>query len=257
MADRGDQPPRLSGAAGRHAADRRRRHGASICSSISPTASSIRASGTRDDRRSPRSSAGRRADGDAAASAARVLGAISAPITAPSPGSSSSSCVVLVALFADVIAPHSPYLTNTAVFLKPPFWQEGGSLAYPLGTDAIGRDILSRLIYGARLSLADRHRRRGALDRRRHRARPGRRLLPRRHRDRHHAADGHHPDAAEPAARHRHRRDPRPGPDERDAGRRDRRAAALRAPRPRRGDHRDARRTTSPPPGSAAPARCG
>src|ERR1700746_1330052 len=61
--------------------------------------------------------------------------------------------VLLMALPADVIAPHSPYLTNNAVFLKPPFWQEGGSLAYPLGTDAIGRDILSRLIHGARLSL--------------------------------------------------------------------------------------------------------
>jgi dipeptide transport system permease protein len=61
--------------------------------------------------------------------------------------------VVLVALLADVISPHSPYLTNTAVALKPPFWQEGGSIAYPLGTDPIGRDILSRLIHGARLSL--------------------------------------------------------------------------------------------------------
>jgi dipeptide transport system permease protein len=61
--------------------------------------------------------------------------------------------VLLMALLADVIAPHSPYLTNSAVFLKPPFWQEGGSLAYPLGTDAIGRDVLSRLIYGSRLSL--------------------------------------------------------------------------------------------------------
>ncbi|WP_342362512.1 ABC transporter permease subunit [Terrarubrum flagellatum] len=61
--------------------------------------------------------------------------------------------VLLLALFADFIAPHSPYVTNNTVFLKPPFWQEGGSLSYPLGTDAIGRDILSRLLYGARLSL--------------------------------------------------------------------------------------------------------
>lgn len=61
--------------------------------------------------------------------------------------------VLLCALFAPLIAPHDPNLTNNAVFLKPPFWQEGGSLSYPLGTDAIGRDILSRLIYGARLSL--------------------------------------------------------------------------------------------------------
>jgi dipeptide transport system permease protein len=61
--------------------------------------------------------------------------------------------LVLLALSADLVAPHSPVLTNNAVFLKPPFWQQGGSIAYPLGTDAIGRDILSRLIHGARLSL--------------------------------------------------------------------------------------------------------
>jgi dipeptide transport system permease protein len=61
--------------------------------------------------------------------------------------------LVLLAVFANFIAPHSPILTNNQVFLKPPFWQEGGSLGYPLGTDAIGRDILSRLIHGARLSL--------------------------------------------------------------------------------------------------------
>jgi dipeptide transport system permease protein len=61
--------------------------------------------------------------------------------------------LILSALFADMIAPHSPVLTNNQVFLRPPFWQQGGSLNYPLGTDAIGRDILSRLIHGARLSL--------------------------------------------------------------------------------------------------------
>jgi len=61
--------------------------------------------------------------------------------------------LVIVAALADVIAPYSPILTNNQVFLKPPFWQAGGSLAYPLGTDAIGRDMLSRLIHGARLSL--------------------------------------------------------------------------------------------------------
>jgi dipeptide transport system permease protein len=61
--------------------------------------------------------------------------------------------LVIVAALADVIAPYSPILTNNTVFLKPPFWQAGGSIAYPLGTDAIGRDMLSRLIHGARLSL--------------------------------------------------------------------------------------------------------
>ena len=58
-----------------------------------------------------------------------------------------------MAAFANVLAPYPPDLTNNAAFLQPPAWQAGGSWAYPLGTDAIGRDILSRLIYGARLSL--------------------------------------------------------------------------------------------------------
>jgi dipeptide transport system permease protein len=57
------------------------------------------------------------------------------------------------ALFAGLIAPHDPDLPDKAAFLHPPFWVQGGSVTYPLGTDAIGRDMLSRLIYGARLSL--------------------------------------------------------------------------------------------------------
>ena len=61
--------------------------------------------------------------------------------------------VLALAAFADLIAPYPPDLTNNAVFLKPPAWQAGGSWAYPPGTDAIGRDMLSRLVHGARLSL--------------------------------------------------------------------------------------------------------
>jgi dipeptide transport system permease protein len=61
--------------------------------------------------------------------------------------------LVLVAAFADVIAPHSPVLNDDAAFLQPPVWQAGGSFTYPLGTDPIGRDMLSRLIHGTRLSL--------------------------------------------------------------------------------------------------------
>jgi len=61
--------------------------------------------------------------------------------------------MVLLAIFADLVAPHSPIATHGDAFLKPPFWEAEGSLAYPLGTDAIGRDMLSRLIHGARLSL--------------------------------------------------------------------------------------------------------
>ena len=61
--------------------------------------------------------------------------------------------LLLVAAFANLLAPYSPTATNNAAFLQPPAWQAGGSWTYPLGTDAIGRDILSRLIFGARLSL--------------------------------------------------------------------------------------------------------
>ena len=61
--------------------------------------------------------------------------------------------ITLVAVFAPWLAPHPPDLTNNTAFLKPPVWQAGGMWTYPLGTDAIGRDILSRLIHGARLSL--------------------------------------------------------------------------------------------------------
>jgi len=61
--------------------------------------------------------------------------------------------LIVLALLADVVAPHSPIATNSSAFLRPPFWQQGGSLTFPLGTDAIGRDMLSRLIHGTRLSL--------------------------------------------------------------------------------------------------------
>ncbi|WP_136808855.1 ABC transporter permease subunit [Desulfosediminicola flagellatus] len=62
-------------------------------------------------------------------------------------------CVVLIAIFADFIAPHAPNHQYREAFLQPPFWQDGGSLRFPLGTDAVGRDLLSRLIYGSRFSL--------------------------------------------------------------------------------------------------------
>jgi len=61
--------------------------------------------------------------------------------------------IALVALLAPWLAPYHPHLTDNTVFLSPPAWQQGGSLAHVLGTDAIGRDILSRLMHGARLSL--------------------------------------------------------------------------------------------------------
>ncbi|MGA1137028.1 MAG: ABC transporter permease subunit [bacterium] len=59
---------------------------------------------------------------------------------------------VVVALLADWIAPYDPTVQYREHLLQPPFWQEGGSLSFPLGTDAVGRDMLSRLLYGARYS---------------------------------------------------------------------------------------------------------
>ena len=61
--------------------------------------------------------------------------------------------VILIAVFADFIAPHAPNQQYRDALLQPPFWQAGGSLKFPLGTDAIGRDLLSRLIYGSQYSL--------------------------------------------------------------------------------------------------------
>lgn len=61
--------------------------------------------------------------------------------------------IAFLALFADLVAPHPPNEQYRDAFLQPPFWQDGGSFTYLLGTDAIGRDMLSRLIHGARYSL--------------------------------------------------------------------------------------------------------
>jgi len=61
--------------------------------------------------------------------------------------------LVFVAIFAGVVAPHSPYEQFRDHFLQPPAFVEGGSWTFPLGTDPVGRDMLSRLIYGARYSL--------------------------------------------------------------------------------------------------------
>ena len=61
--------------------------------------------------------------------------------------------LVVIAIFAPWIAPHGPADQYRDAVLLPPFFQEGGRADYLLGTDAVGRDILSRLIYGARYSL--------------------------------------------------------------------------------------------------------
>lgn len=60
---------------------------------------------------------------------------------------------VLVAIFADVLAPHDPQVGLLTARFKPPFWVTGGSTDHLFGTDQLGRDVLSRLIFGARVSL--------------------------------------------------------------------------------------------------------
>ena len=61
--------------------------------------------------------------------------------------------LVIPAVLAPQVAPHDPLKGSLANRLRAPFWQEGGTIAYPLGTDKLGRDILSRIIHGARVSL--------------------------------------------------------------------------------------------------------
>jgi peptide/nickel transport system permease protein len=61
--------------------------------------------------------------------------------------------VVAVAVLADVIAPFNPEVGALGERFKPPAWQAGGSDKYLLGTDHLGRDILSRLLFGARISI--------------------------------------------------------------------------------------------------------
>jgi ABC-type dipeptide/oligopeptide/nickel transport system permease subunit len=60
---------------------------------------------------------------------------------------------VIMALFAPLIAPHDPEDADLTKRLKPPAWIEGGDWRYPLGCDQMGRDILSRIIYGSRISI--------------------------------------------------------------------------------------------------------
>jgi peptide/nickel transport system permease protein len=61
--------------------------------------------------------------------------------------------LVIPGLFAEWVAPHDPIKGSLAARLKPPMWEKGGTSTYPLGTDKVGRDVLSRIIYGARVSL--------------------------------------------------------------------------------------------------------
>jgi peptide/nickel transport system permease protein len=61
--------------------------------------------------------------------------------------------IVLMAALAPLLAPHDPYAQDLSRRLIPPIWHAKGTWAYPFGTDNLGRDYLSRVIYGARISL--------------------------------------------------------------------------------------------------------
>jgi len=72
-------------------------------------------------------------------------------------GALAGFCLILIvlsaALFANFLTPHSPYEQYRDYILTPPAWQDGGLWRFPLGTDEVGRDILTRLIFGGRMSL--------------------------------------------------------------------------------------------------------
>ncbi|GAK14178.1 ABC transporter permease [Geomicrobium sp. JCM 19039] len=61
--------------------------------------------------------------------------------------------ITLIALLAPLLSPHAPDAVNAVDRLQPPVWLEGGTMTYILGTDHLGRDILTRLFYGAQVSL--------------------------------------------------------------------------------------------------------
>jgi peptide/nickel transport system permease protein len=62
-------------------------------------------------------------------------------------------CIGCCAVFAGYLAPHDPGDQNLLSILTPPAWADGGDPSYPLGTDSLGRCVLSRLIYGARTAM--------------------------------------------------------------------------------------------------------
>ena len=63
------------------------------------------------------------------------------------------AAILSTSLFFPLFYPRDPLAQDLLARLTPPFWQEGGSLLYPLGTDNLGRDVLVRILYGSRVSL--------------------------------------------------------------------------------------------------------
>jgi dipeptide transport system permease protein len=159
--------------------------------------------------------------------------------------------VMFCAIFAPWVAPHNPSEQYRDFLLTPPVWLEGGQMQFLLGTDELGRDLLSRLIQGSRLSLLI------GLSSVVMSLIPGScwvcsPVSSRDARPDHHAPDGHHAGPAVAAAGGGDRRHPRPWPDQhRDRHRRGV-AAVLRAPDPCRGDGRTEPRLRD----RRAPGRC-
>ncbi len=68
-------------------------------------------------------------------------------------GGTVAALLLLAAIFAPLLAPHDPLQQDLMLGQLPPFWVEGAEPGYPLGTDSLGRDLASRLIYGARVAV--------------------------------------------------------------------------------------------------------
>lgn len=93
------------------------------------------------------------ADAGGLADRLRTLGRLMARDWTGMLGLALFALLVVCALFAPQIAPHSPTDQNLRLSKMPPAWVEGGNWDYPLGTDNLGRDLYSRIIYGSRVSL--------------------------------------------------------------------------------------------------------
>ncbi|MEM1289501.1 MAG: ABC transporter permease [Pseudomonadota bacterium] len=96
------------------------------------------------------------ADPQVSVTATKPGGGYLSDILGDTPGLIGVICLgvlLFVAVFAPLIAPHDPAAQNIIARLKPPAWMDGGSWAHILGTDHLGRDVLSRLIHGSRVSL--------------------------------------------------------------------------------------------------------
>ena len=63
------------------------------------------------------------------------------------------AALVVAALFAPMLAPHDPQAQDILNALSPPAWEADGTMTYPLGTDSLGRDIVSQILYGSRTAL--------------------------------------------------------------------------------------------------------